>query len=57
MDEMNGFVTQETCRTLDEAGAFLDCEARRHFPEPVYSLGKVEHDGRLLAMRLESKKR
>jgi hypothetical protein len=23
-DEMNGFVAQETCRTLDEAANFLD---------------------------------
>ena len=54
-DEMNGFVAQETCRTLDEAAAFLNREARKHFPEWVFSLGKIEHERRQ-AIRLESEK-
>jgi hypothetical protein len=53
-DEMNGFVAEGNFRTLDEAADFLDCEARRHFPESVYSLGKVEHEQRRLVSRLKS---
>ena len=54
-DEMNGFVAEGNFRTLDEAADFLDREARRHFSESVYSLGKVEHERRQ-STRLESEK-
>jgi hypothetical protein len=48
-DEMNGFAAETNCSTLDEAAAFLDREAKRHFPESVYALGKLEFERRIAA--------
>lgn len=39
------------CKSLDEAANFLDCEARKHFPESAYALGKLEHERRRLRSR------
>jgi hypothetical protein len=55
-DEMNGFVAEGNFRTLDEAADFLDREARKHFAESVYALGKIEHDRRE-AIRLDSERK
>jgi hypothetical protein len=52
-DEMNGFVAEGNFHTLDEAADFLDREARKHFAESVYSLGRLEH-GRREAIRLSA---
>ena len=45
-DEMNGFVAEGNFRTLDECADFLDREARRHYPESLYALGRLEHGRR-----------
>jgi hypothetical protein len=45
-DEMNGIVAEGNFRTLGECADFLDRQARIHFAESVYALGKVEHDRR-----------
>ena len=50
-DEMNGFVAFAECKSLDEAADFLDLEARKHFPESTYALGKLEHERRRLRTR------
>jgi hypothetical protein len=42
-DEMNGFVAEGNFESLDECATFLDQQARKHFPESSYALGKAEH--------------
>jgi hypothetical protein len=52
-DEMNGFVAEGNFRTLDECADFLDREARKHYPDSAYALGRLEHERRREANRLQ----
>ena len=45
-DEMNGFRAEGNFRSLDEVAAFLDREARKHFPDSAYALGRAEFNRR-----------
>ena len=55
-DQMNGFVVEGNFRNLVEAAEFLDRQARKHFPDSVYAVGRVEHDRRE-AIRLNAQER
>ena len=52
-DDMNDFVAEGNFRTLYECADFLDREAKKHFPESSYALGKLEH-GRREAIRVKA---
>jgi len=52
-DDMNGFVAEGNFENLVEAARFLDMQARKHFSDSVYALGRVEHDRRQ-AIRLRA---
>lgn len=54
-DDLNGFVAEGNVKSLQDAAACLDREARKHFPDSVYAVGEVEHDRRE-AVRLDAEK-
>lgn len=39
-DQMSGFVAETQCQTSREAAKFLDREARHHYPQSSYAIGK-----------------
>ena len=45
-DDMNGYAAEGNFETLDEAATFLDLQARKHFPESLYALGRIELERR-----------
>jgi hypothetical protein len=49
----NGFMSQAQFQTAEEGADFLDSQARKYCPEPLYSLGAVEFERRREAIQLE----
>jgi hypothetical protein len=53
-DEMNGFKAEDNFKTLDECGEFLDRQTRIHFPDSLYTLGKLEHERRRMEVERQN---